>query len=192
MRGLLLTAVIAVAVVAALAAQAQTPYVVKPYQIAPEDAPTHLALTAKSEPGEPMTITGRVSDETGPLKGASVYIYQTDAAGFYHPDDQDAFDAKARLRGFMRTDGKGRYGYDTVRPGSYPNVAIPAHVHYIITGPGYKSVTFEILFENDPTLTADYLALAAEPSSWVRMISLKRDPAGVWQGVKDVVLEHSD
>ena len=93
MRGLVLTAVIAVA--AASAAQAQVPIVAEPYQIAPEDAPAHLALTAKSEPGEPMTITGRVSDETGPVKGASVYIYQTDAAGIYIPDNQDNLYANA-------------------------------------------------------------------------------------------------
>ena len=51
-----------------------------------------------------------------------------------------------RLHGAMRSDANGRYRYETIRPKGYGNA--PAHVHYVVTAPGYKPRMFELWFED--------------------------------------------
>ena len=43
-----------------------------------------FVLVAPQEKGDPLTVTGVVRDETGqPIPGASLYVFQADAVGFY-------------------------------------------------------------------------------------------------------------
>ena len=88
-----------------------------------------------------------------------------------------------RLYGGLRTDANGRYRYETIRPAGYS--IMPAHVHYVVTAPGYKPRIFDLWFEDDPllaerraagqpvvppTLQGDYLAIRP----------VTRDASGVW------------
>ena len=90
----------------------------------------------------------QVTDEAKPLAGVSIYVFHTDAKGLYTIDGSNS-DENARLHGAMRSDANGRYRYETIRPGNYPRFPpVPAHVHYVVTAPGYKPRIFELWFED--------------------------------------------
>jgi protocatechuate 3,4-dioxygenase beta subunit len=60
-----------------------------------------------------------------------------------------------RLKIFLRSDAKGTWSFDTVRPGSYPNSKAPAHIHFEVSAKGYANRFVEIVFEGDPYVTPD-------------------------------------
>src|SRR5688500_9970167 len=134
-------------------------------RIAPVDAPAELRMTEAAEPGTALRITGIVVDEAGrPLPGASLYVYQTDARGWYAPDDAGA-NRRARIHGWVRTDAAGRFEIRTVRPGSYPNTRIPQHVHFIANAGGKRERVFEIVFDDDPNVDERVRTQAARAES---------------------------
>src|SRR6185295_5347315 len=75
------------------------------------------------------------------------------------------------LRGQFTTGADGRYWFRSVKPSSYPipsdgtvgrmlaalgrHPMRPAHVHFIITSPGYQTVTTHVFVEGDPYLDSD-------------------------------------
>jgi protocatechuate 3,4-dioxygenase beta subunit len=110
-------------------------------------------LAAPDEPGERMVVHGTVhaADGVTPAPGVTVYVYHADASGRYAGPGV----ATPRLRGWLTTDGHGRYGYRTVRPGPYPGSRIPAHVHTQLWGSGWPAQNgTELLFADDPYVTA--------------------------------------
>lgn len=124
------------------------PYLAPQY-VAPPAAPSSIVVAGKDEPGERLVVTGRALDGTTPVAGVSVYVFQTDAEGRYARDSSgNEAELNPRLYGALRTDGQGRYRYETIRPGSYDNNA--AHVHYVVRAPGYKPRLFDLWFEDDP------------------------------------------
>lgn len=102
-----------------------------------------------------------------------------------------------RLRGALRTDAEGRYQYETVRPGSYDGNA--AHVHYIVTAPGYKPRLFDLWFQDDPILVErreagepqipqgmrnnDYFLAGPD---FIAIRPVVRDETGTWHAVRNV------
>lgn len=122
-------------------------------QEAPANAPSSGRLAPASEPGDPLTVSGVMVREDGsPIAGASLYIYQTDREGYYGV--KPASDSRSpRLKLFLRTDAKGAWSFDTVRPGSYPGSRVPGHIHFEIAAPGGVTRIFEIVFEGDPFVT---------------------------------------
>src|SRR5262245_46758678 len=105
-------------------------------QVAPAAAPAKIIVVSKAEPGETMIITGHVTDGNKPIRNASVFVYHTDAEGYYANHRFDNGD-ESRLHGAMRTDASGRYEYKTIRPRSYAGTKFPAHVHYVVHADGY-------------------------------------------------------
>jgi protocatechuate 3,4-dioxygenase beta subunit len=95
-----------------------------------------------------------VGPDGAPVAGASLYVYQTDHEGYYGV--KPASDNRnPRLKVFLRSDARGAWSFDTVKPGSYPNSKIPAHIHFEISAPGRTAKIFEIVFEGDPFVTAE-------------------------------------
>ena len=119
---------------------------------APANAPSTGRVTPAGELGTPMHISGVVAGSDGALiAGASLYVYQTDHEGYYGV--KPASDNRnPRLKLFLRSDAKGAWSFDTIRPGSYPNSKIPAHIHFEVSAKGYANRVFEIVFEGDPYL----------------------------------------
>jgi hypothetical protein len=84
-------------------------------------APFRAKITPPLEPGETMVIRGRVWSVTSkkPLAGATLDIWQANAAGRYDNDDPAAppkpgvYVNRARLI----TDETGYYEYETIKPG---------------------------------------------------------------------------
>jgi protocatechuate 3,4-dioxygenase beta subunit len=135
---------------------------------APSGAPSAGTLTAQSEPGTPLHVSGVVVTADGaPVGGVSLYVYQTDHEGYYGV--KPASDNRnPRLKLFLRTDQQGRWSFDTIKPGSYPNSRIPAHIHFEVSAPGRSPKLFEIVFEGDPFITSE---MRSNPAFSVRPIA---------------------
>lgn len=138
---------------------------------APAGAPSTGQMSPKDEPGQPLTVSGTVADANGaPISGASLYVYQTDHEGYYGV--KPASDNRnPRLKLFLRSDAKGAFSFGTVKPGSYPNSRIPAHIHFEVIAKGHPARVFEIVFEGDPFLTD---RMKSDPAFSVRPIEKGR------------------
>ncbi|HYM04801.1 MAG TPA: intradiol ring-cleavage dioxygenase [Stellaceae bacterium] len=125
---------------------------------------------AHGSPGEATEVSGRVLSVAGkPIAGAVLDVWQTAANGFYSTQDpnQDRFN----LRGRFRTDAEGKYRFRTIKPVSYPvptdgpvgrilnamgrHPHRPAHIHFIVSAPGYERVATHLFANGDPYLDSD-------------------------------------
>lgn len=95
--------------------------------------------------GTPISVIGQVTDEEGrPVRKALIEVWQANTWGKYeHPDDvTDApLDPNFKGWGRMLTDGQGRYGFRSIKPGAYPNPGYdnwmrPPHIHFSIFAAG--------------------------------------------------------
>jgi protocatechuate 3,4-dioxygenase beta subunit len=188
----------ALAAIAALAALA-------PHTAAAQDcdtcgvreAPRALRATATlapaGEPGDPLVISGTVFQPDGrtPVPGAVVYAYHANAAGVYPKRGGESGIARwhGYLRGWARTDARGRFEFRTVRPGTYPTRAEPAHVHFELLAPDGRGYAINDLIDDaDPLVDARWRArMSNRGGSGIARFT--RDAAGVWHARRDVVLE---
>jgi catechol 1,2-dioxygenase len=121
--------------------------------------------------GEPLFVSGRVVDEEGkPIPGAGLDVWQAHEDGFYDVQ-QPGVQPAMNLRGRFTADKDGRYWFRSVKPrhysiphdgpvgkllatlGRHPNR--PAHLHVIVSAPGFASVTTHIFVDEDPYLASD-------------------------------------
>jgi protocatechuate 3,4-dioxygenase, beta subunit len=157
-------------------------------------APTNLSwktvVTSPEEPGEPLSLSGVISQPDGkPAEGIVLFIYHTDATGYYNEKD-DA--SHPRLKGWMKTGPDGRYEFRTIKPAPYPHRTTPAHIHAHVYGPQYSERSIDdCWFEGDPFITAKELARRKEAGATPAIISLKRNDEGVLQGVRNIVLKRA-
>lgn len=120
--------------------------------------------------GLPALVTGQVRALDGaPIPNAELDIWQTNNNGLYENMDPDQPDFNLRAR--MKTDGEGKYAFWTVRPESYPipvdgpvgdllkvgarHNMRPAHIHFIVSAPGYKTIVSEIFAREDEYVEGD-------------------------------------
>jgi protocatechuate 3,4-dioxygenase, beta subunit len=158
-------------------------------RVADKGAPSKITIASKDEPGERLIVSGRVfgPDGKSPLPGVSLYVYHTDAKGYYTPGAND--NQNPRLRGYLRTDAQGEYEYTTIKPASYPNSRVPAHIHYVVTATGYKERIFEIVFEDDPFVDNRIRAEATRENSDYSIRRLERDNQGVLRCRQEIILK---
>jgi hydroxyquinol 1,2-dioxygenase len=115
--------------------------------------------------GEPTYVSGRVlSTEGKPLAGALLDLWQSNSEGSY---DVQLADTGAKLR----TDAEGRFRLRTILPTSYPvptdgpmglvlnrmgrHPMRPAHLHFMVSAPGYETVVTHLFVKGDPYLESD-------------------------------------
>ena len=120
--------------------------------------------------GTPLFVTARVKDnEDNPVVDAVVDVWNTSAEGLY--ENQDPGQADMNLRGRFRSDENGRINFRTVKPAAYPvpvNGPVgdllkvqgranmrPAHMHFLIHKPGYKTHISQVYVNDDPYLETD-------------------------------------
>jgi catechol 1,2-dioxygenase len=114
----------------------------------------------------------RVSIEDGngvAVEGAEVDVWHSSPEGLY--ENQDHQQAEMNLRGRFVSDGNGRFEFRSVKPSGYP-IPIdgpvgelvratlrhnyrPAHLHFMIYKPGFKTLISQIYSPDDPYLDSD-------------------------------------
>lgn len=115
--------------------------------------------------GERILVGGRVLDEDGrAVAGTLVEIWQANSAGRYlHAGDQHNAPLDPNFTGSASfvTDAKGRFRFETIRPGAYPwrnhpNAWRPAHIHFSVFGPAFATrLITQMYFPGDPLLPFD-------------------------------------
>jgi protocatechuate 3,4-dioxygenase beta subunit len=100
---------------------------------APVSITWRAKITQANEPGEPLVVNGQVFAPDGKARAAGVtaYAYNTDAEGYY---GENHTEYPPRLYGWMKTDDMGRFELRTIRPGRYPGMHVPAHIHFALWG----------------------------------------------------------
>ncbi|HEY9422766.1 MAG TPA: hypothetical protein VIW92_15230 [Thermoanaerobaculia bacterium] len=156
------------------------------FQGLPGKLESRSRMAPLKEPGEPMIIEGTVRSEDGkPAAGVIVYAYHTDARGIYPP----AATRHGRLRAWARTGKDGRYRFDTIRPGAYPDGNNPQHVHMHIIEPGKGTYYIDdIHFTDDPLLTAERRQRMQRGRGGDGLSRPTKDSEGVWHAQRDIVL----
>jgi hydroxyquinol 1,2-dioxygenase len=121
--------------------------------------------------GEPCFLHGRVLSTSGePIPGALLEIWQADENGFYDVQQKEPT-YSFYGRGHLLADQEGKYFFWSVKPAAYPipedgpvgelllaanrSPMRPAHVHFMIKAPGYRSLTTHVFKEGDPYLDSD-------------------------------------
>lgn len=121
--------------------------------------------------GEPMVVAGTVRGIDGlPVAGAQLEVWQTNDDGYYDVQ-QKGIQPEHNLRGTFTADDAGRYWLKSVKPrhypipddgpvgkllqqlGRHPNRA--AHLHFIVSAPGYVPVITHIFTPDCQYLAED-------------------------------------
>ncbi len=148
----------------------------------------NINLDAK---GTPCLVAGQVTGPDGePLAGAVVDVWQANEDGFYDVQQPD-IQPPGNLRGLFIADAAGRFWFRSVVPRYYPipddgpvgqllaatgrHPNRPAHLHFIVTAPGYRPVTTHVFVADSTYLDSD--AVFGVKESLVRDVPEVDDPA---------------
>lgn len=121
--------------------------------------------------GESCLFEGMVVDNLGqPIEGAKIDVWSDNADGFYDVQ-QPGIQPKWNNRGIFVTGQDGRYSFVGIKPVSYPipndgpvgkmlghlgrHPYRPAHMHYIVSAPGYQTVVTHTFVGDDHYITSD-------------------------------------
>ncbi len=128
------------------------------------------SIVRSPTPGPALFFNGTLLDPNGkPIAGAEVDIWHSSPEGFY--DNQDPKQADMNLRGKLITDAQGHFAFRSVKPAGYP-IPIdgpvgdlvratgrhnyrPAHLHFLIFKPGFKTLTSQVYVNDDDRLETD-------------------------------------
>ena len=117
-----------------------------------------ISIATDTIPGRKIKVIGAIKNTEGkPLAGALVYLYHTDARGWYaadapHVSMNEGDMRHARLFGYIKTDKDGKFELHTIKPSGYPQSDLPAHIHVHVDTDGYQSFITEFLFDDDERL----------------------------------------
>lgn len=120
--------------------------------------------------GQPMEVRGRILDESKkPIASAVVDVWHSSPVGFY--ENQDEHQEDMNLRGRFETNENGEFFFRTIRPAGYPvptngpcgellraqkrHPNRPAHIHFMISKPGYKVLITQVFDSTDTNLESD-------------------------------------
>ncbi|ODT81370.1 MAG: 6-chlorohydroxyquinol-1,2-dioxygenase [Pelagibacterium sp. SCN 64-44] len=129
---------------------------------------TNISLDGK---GESCLFDGHVLDVDGkPVEGARIDVWCDNADGFYDVQQPD-IQPKWNNRGIFVTGPDGAYSFRGIRPVAYPipddgpvgqmlaalgrHPNRPAHMHFLVTAPGYQTIVTHTFVEGDRWLTSD-------------------------------------
>jgi catechol 1,2-dioxygenase len=171
------------------------------------------SLLRSPTPGQTLYFQGWVRDAEGqPVAGAEVDVWHASPVGLY--ENQDPEQAEMNLRGKFTTDANGEFNFRTIKPAGYPipiNGPVgallgaqkrhnfrPAHLHFLVYKPGFKTITSQIYSPDDPHLETDsqfgvtrallgkFVAHESEPAP-------DRDVTGTWYTLQHTfVLQHGE
>jgi catechol 1,2-dioxygenase len=129
------------------------------------------ACIARSQtPGPALYFDGTVTTTDGrPLANAKIDVWQASPIGLY--ENQDAGQDDFNLRGIFHTDQHGCFDFVSVKPAGYPvptdgpvgdllraqkrKPLRPAHIHFIVSAPGHRTLITQIFSDTPEALAAD-------------------------------------
>lgn len=140
--------------------------------------------------GEPVLVKGKVVNAKGkPIPGAILDVWQANEDGFYDVQ-QKGIQPDMNLRGVFTADEKGNYSFRSAYPRYYPipfdgsvgdlltaldrNPNRPAHLHFMVTAPGYETLVTHIFTPDCPWLKDD--AVFGVKESLIADFKLVDDP----------------
>jgi catechol 1,2-dioxygenase len=153
--------------------------------------------------GEPLTVCGHVEGLDGkPVAGALVDVWQASPVGLY--ENQDEHQPDHNLRGRFETDAEGRFHFRTVRPAGYPvptdgpcgemlraqnrHPYRPAHIHFMISKDGYKTLITQVFANDDDCIAADVVFGVTPALSG----DFRRKADGTWNLEYEFVMQPGD
>jgi catechol 1,2-dioxygenase len=128
------------------------------------------SLVRSPTPGPPVFVKAWVQDREGrAIAGAEVDVWHASPEGYY--ENQDPQQVDMNLRGRFTTDARGCFEFRTIKPAGYPvpvsgpvgdllraqgrHNMRPAHLHFLIHKPGYKTQFSQVYSDDDPHLETD-------------------------------------
>jgi hydroxyquinol 1,2-dioxygenase len=140
------------------------------------------SILLREEEGDPLEMRGHVTDSLGrPIANSLVEVWQTAPNQLY--DVQDENQPSGHLRASFRTDAAGTYRFRTIMPVSYPipndgpagqllaamgrHPFRPAHIHFMISAPGYRTLVTHLFLDGDQYLGSDAV-FGVKPSLIIR------------------------
>ncbi len=128
------------------------------------------SLLRSPTPGPRLMFKGFVKDRNGKaVPGAEVDVWHSSTVGLY--ENQDPTQAEMNLRGRFITRDDGSFSFTTVKPAGYPvpkdgpaGVLLaaqkrhnmrPAHLHFLVYKPGFKTIASQVYDPQDPHLETD-------------------------------------
>lgn len=154
------------------------------------------ADVANGAPGDPCFVRGHVRGLDGkPVAGATIDVWQADAAGFYDVQYRDL--AQPRARGVLHSSPQGEFHFRTIVANAYPiphdgpvgkllqalgrHPWRPAHLHFMIKAPGYETLVTHVFRSGDRYLDSDAVfgVRSSLIGDWIR-----HDPGTAPDGTK--------
>jgi hydroxyquinol 1,2-dioxygenase len=128
------------------------------------------SIVRSPTPGPALFVNCWLKDQNGrPIEGAEVDVWHSSPEGFY--EQQDPKQAPMNLRGKFTTDAAGHFSFRSVKPAGYPipvdgpvgdlvragkrHNFRPAHLHFLIFKPGFKTLISQIYVNDDDRLETD-------------------------------------
>lgn len=162
--------------------------------VAPSNRLAYLSSTTHLS-GRVLTASG------GPIRSAILDIWHTAPNGMY--EQQDALQPDMDLRGRFTTDGDGAYSLYCLRPVAYPipddgppglllrsldrHPFRPAHIHVIVSAPGFRTLTTQ-LFDGQDRWLSDDAVFAVKEELVVKFQPREGDEDARWTVAFDFVL----
>lgn len=133
--------------------------------------PRGASIVSADTKGERARITGRVYDlaTSAPIVGAMLDVWQAATNGLYENQDEEQPDYN--LRGRFQADESGAFELVALLPTAYPvptdgpvgelmrlakrQPNRPAHIHFIVSAPGYETLITQVFRKGDDLLGAD-------------------------------------
>jgi len=152
-----------------------------------------MEITDAHEEGEKLIITGRIlKPDSTPFSDVMLYAYHTAPNGLYTKDGTEGGAQKwhGRLHGWCKTDSKGEYKINTIKPGPYPDNTLPAHIHMAVKKPdGSKPAWIsDFVFEGDPLINERYLKNIQELPGGTGIVKLTLVD-GILIGNRDIIIQ---
>lgn len=129
---------------------------------------------ANGAPGEPCFVRGQVRGLAGePVTNALIEVWQADRDGQYDVQiaSEQIGESGHRARAKLRTDSEGRFSFRSIVAEPYPiphdgpvgkmlealgrHPWRPAHLHFMIQAPGYKTLITHVFRDGDRYLDSD-------------------------------------
>ena len=158
---------------------------------------TNISLDGK---GESCLFSGILRDIDGnPVEGAKIDVWCDNADGYYDVQQPD-IQPQWNNRGVFITGADGIYSFRGIRPVAYPipddgpvgqmlaalgrHPNRPAHMHFLVSAPGYQTVVTHTFVQGDEWLTSD--AVFGVKASLIA--SMEKGDDTVWRSNFDFIM----